>query len=186
MNYNINTYHNKVYEILNFITEEEQKIILDIINNSTEEDWPLSVDNEFKKNDEVQSGKNFFIKEKDNPFIDTLDQRVQSLFKNSGRINQITSIQRYRPNTFMGLHKDDILDSSVLFGVVIYLNDDFEGGEITYPELDLKIKPKARSMVVHPAGLEHGVLEVKGEQTRYTFSVFVRGDSTTKFLYSGE
>jgi hypothetical protein len=38
MNYNINTYHNKVYEILNFITEEEQKIILDIINNSTEED----------------------------------------------------------------------------------------------------------------------------------------------------
>jgi hypothetical protein len=38
MNSNINIYSNKVYEILNFITEEEQKIILEMINNSTEED----------------------------------------------------------------------------------------------------------------------------------------------------
>jgi predicted 2-oxoglutarate/Fe(II)-dependent dioxygenase YbiX len=80
----------------------------------------------------------------------------------------------------MGAHRDNELDDSVLFGIVIYLNDNYEGGEIYYQDLDLKIKPKARSMVIHPAGIKHEVLNVKGNNTRYTFSVFVRGNAKTK------
>jgi hypothetical protein len=80
----------------------------------------------------------------------------------------------------MGAHRDNELDDTVLFGVVIYLNDNYEGGEIYYQDLNLTIKPKARSMIIHPAGIKHEVLNVKGNHTRYTFSIFVRGDSKTK------
>lgn len=58
-------------------------------------------------------------------------------------------------------------------GGVIYLNDDFDGGEIFYPNLGLEIKPKKGMMVIHPAGLKylHGVKKVV-EGIRHTISVF--------------
>jgi hypothetical protein len=83
----------------------------------------------------------------------------------------------------MNLHKDNGHDPSVLYGVVIYLNNDFEGGEIYYPDLDLKIKPKSRSMIIHFANLDHEVLEVTGTNTRYILSMFVRGDEKTRFIH---
>jgi predicted 2-oxoglutarate/Fe(II)-dependent dioxygenase YbiX len=86
----------------------------------------------------------------------------------------------------MGAHKDNELDDSVLFGVVIYLNDNYDGGEIYYQDLNLTIKPKARSMIIHPAGIKHEVLNVRGDETRYTFAVFVRGDTTTKLINFSE
>ena len=44
---------------------------------------------------------------------------------------------------------------------LVYLTDDYEGGEITFPELDMVIKPKAGSVVVFDADLMHGVNAVK-------------------------
>jgi hypothetical protein len=37
-NLNVNVYHNKVYEILNFLTKEECDDFMSIVNNSTEQD----------------------------------------------------------------------------------------------------------------------------------------------------
>jgi hypothetical protein len=37
---------------------------------------------------------------------------------------------------------------------VIYLNEDFEGGEIVYPNLNFEFKPKLGYCVIHPAGAE--------------------------------
>lgn len=182
----INTYHNKVYEILDFIREEEQNFIWSVIQNSTEEDWPLEVDNQFLKNDPSLSGRTFHIRDEHRKVTTTIDERINNLFENNGWINQIATIQRFFPNTGMNPHVDNEVDDTVLFGVVIYLNDNYEGGEIHYPDLDLTIKPKARSVVIHPAGLKHEVFSVKGNQKRYTFSLFVRGDITTRFIYSHE
>lgn len=46
--------------------------------------------------------------------------------------------------------------------VVYFLNDAFEGGELTFPELGLVIKPQAGSMVCFPSGHDylHGVSPV--------------------------
>lgn len=48
-------------------------------------------------------------------------------------------------------------------GMVLYLNDDFEGGQLFYPDHFKMIQPKARMMAIHTAGLEctHGVKMVK-------------------------
>ena len=54
-------------------------------------------------------------------------------------------------------------------GTVFYLNDDYEGGELYFPELDWNFKPKADTLLMFPSTSRyiHGVNKVtKG--TRYT------------------
>lgn len=176
MNKNINIYKNQVYEILEFISKEEQQTFLDFVNDLKEEDWPIEVDNEFEKNDKQISGRVLPLGEKFKQERIEIEERILKIFKNSTRINNIAAIQRYKSNQGMGLHIDNVLDPTIQYGLIIYLNDDYEGGEIHYPKLELTIKPKARSVIIHPAEAEHEVLKVIGEKTRYIFSSFIRGD----------
>jgi hypothetical protein len=61
-----------------------------------------------------------------------------------------------------------------MYGVVLYLNDDFTGGELKYTKKSIVHKPKAKSLVCHPASeeYEHEVLEVKSG-TRKFISFFL-------------
>lgn len=64
------------------------------------------------------------------------------------------SIRKYDTGADMGKHVDseDPTDKShpVVSGV-LYLNDNYEGGEIYFPEQEIKIKPKAGSMIMFPS-----------------------------------
>jgi hypothetical protein len=73
----------------------------------------------------------------------------------------------------MQVHHDSGEDESISYGLVYYLNDDYVGGEIFYPELNLEIKPEANSLVIHPATLKyrHGVRDVVSGD-RYTTTMF--------------
>lgn len=59
------------------------------------------------------------------------------------------------------------------FGSIVYLNDNFEGGETFYENFDIEVTPKAGNMIVHAGDVlhSHGVREIKNE-TRYTIAVF--------------
>jgi predicted 2-oxoglutarate/Fe(II)-dependent dioxygenase YbiX len=58
-------------------------------------------------------------------------------------------------------------------GSVIYLNDDYEGGEIYFTQHDISIKPKARSASAFPGDkyFLHGVTKVEKAE-RYTIPIF--------------
>lgn len=64
------------------------------------------------------------------------------------------SIRKYVAGAEMGNHVDseDPTDTShpVLSGV-FYLNDSYEGGEIEFPNQNLKIKPEAGSLLIFPS-----------------------------------
>lgn len=65
-----------------------------------------------------------------------------------------TGINKYLPGKEMGPHIDWNEDNvDVEYTIVVYLNDDYVGGELHFvePELDVKIKPKAGSIVVFPS-----------------------------------
>ena len=67
-------------------------------------------------------------------------------------------IQKYKENYFYKPHFDtntslDRINSKDLdlqrrFSIILYLNDDFEGGETYFPHLDITIHPKACMVVV--------------------------------------
>jgi hypothetical protein len=55
--------------------------------------------------------------------------------------------------------------------VVVYLNDSFIGGEIGFPQLDLKYAPQAGDALVFVADLVHEVFPVL-DGDRYVFVTF--------------
>jgi hypothetical protein len=71
-----------------------------------------------------------------------------------GWIPEFYKIQKYSTGAYMGPHVDSIdktADKSPTISIVIYLNDDYEGGNICFPEQGLDIKPEAGSMIVFPS-----------------------------------
>ena len=63
-------------------------------------------------------------------------------------------------------------------GAVMYFNEEFEGGELFYPNYNLSVKPKAGLAGIHRADLDclHGVRKVTSG-TRMTASVFFTKDA---------
>lgn len=71
-----------------------------------------------------------------------------------GWIPEFYKIQKYETQAYMGPHVDSIdktLDKSPTISIVLYLNEDYEGGNICFPEQGLDIKPKAGSMIIFPS-----------------------------------
>ena len=65
-----------------------------------------------------------------------------------------TGINKYHPERQMGPHIDwNESNADVEYTIVVYLNDNYDGGELRFvePELDVKIKPKAGSIVIFPS-----------------------------------
>lgn len=61
------------------------------------------------------------------------------------------------------------------FSIILFLNDDFEGGYLTFPELKIKIQPEPGLLIIFPSNEKyvHGVEPViKG--TRYTLIDWLR------------
>jgi predicted 2-oxoglutarate/Fe(II)-dependent dioxygenase YbiX len=75
-----------------------------------------------------------------------------------------------------GIQMEPINNPSSLFieyAALTYLNDDYEGGEIYFPEYDMEIKPKAGTLVFFPGSdlYTHGVRPITSG-TRYAIMTF--------------
>lgn len=104
-------------------------------------------------------------------------------------ISNAAMIRRFKENTIdpnppnysgqwsMLPHEDNKLKYSdthyIAKGIIFYINDDFEGGEIDYIDKGIVIKPIANSLLVHNASNTHGVkLVTKGD--RYIMANFYK------------
>lgn len=68
------------------------------------------------------------------------------------------------------------------FGTATFLNEDFEGGDLYFPNKDVIIKPKIAYTAIFPGTLEylHGVTKItKG--VRYTLASFLTYDKNKEF-----
>jgi hypothetical protein len=94
---------------------------------------------------------------------------------------------RWREGDELIPHADNIEQDGVTpnasphrtYGGVLYLNGDFEGGQIYYPNLNIQVQPRPGMVVIHPAGLKytHGVRKMQ-KGTRYTISTFFSSDQS--------
>lgn len=188
----IRPYNNEIVVVEDFISEEE----VGIINDLSSKDpglWEGSNDGSGLKEwynnqlriepDNLKEDYWYYRK-----FLDDIQNRSKSIFSKEYKIDSfdflpINSVSR-RIGEGLGVHTDEIdpehpqynpLEKIITHGFVVYINDDYEGGEIFYPNKDIAIKPKARSLVMHPGNkeYEHGVKEVF-KTTRYSLSWWTR------------
>lgn len=159
-----------LYEIEDFVTLDQQTRILEYCQSLDESDWWH----------EDQKGTFFYGKQKLGQlpeFFNDINQNVQNLFSNLLYVGDV-ALQRVLDKEPMQVHRDywlKDLDYYIRYGIVIYYNDDYLGGEIEYPELGIVHKPKARSLVLHGGNILHGPKKVFGDNIRYFSTAFVRG-----------
>jgi hypothetical protein len=102
-------------------------------------------------------------------YVDEKD--FSKVFKGLGPINRTEAGQGLPVHDDMGPPE---LNLPVAHGLVLYLNDDFAGGNLYYPNLGLEIKPERGLLVIHSAlnKYSHGVTPVESG-VRYGLTMFI-------------
>lgn len=61
------------------------------------------------------------------------------------------ALVKYTEGQFFAEHSDGVANFGRALSIVIYLNDDYEGGELYFRNQNLTMKPVAKSMVMFPS-----------------------------------
>lgn len=173
----------------NFLTEEEAAYLINVAESVDPSTWRTEGENSPESENFVfWDDKNLFLHKLpnfDRDLILTLEERAHKIYEEAYglegkgvRYVSVNIIHRFKPGHLMEAHQDrgpHYTNNDIMHGFVIYINDNYTGGEIRYPNKDISIKPNARSLVIHP-GTEpytHEVLPVKSG-LRYTLTSFSR------------
>lgn len=90
----------------------------------------------------------------------------------SNWISKNYTIKKYRTGGEMGSHVDKNIDNpenSMDWTALIYLNDDYEGGELVFDKLNIKLKPSAGSIIFFPCLESHRVERILSGTKTYIF-----------------
>jgi len=185
-----------IIELENFMTEEEinflesaaKKItIWDYTEDHVNENGTVIYDSSYWK-DRVCSAPSLNKNDPNIvPVIVGLFQRLQPIIEDFFKVKaQPTgqTIVRWLPGQFQRPHADKELHEGPDAGLsndfpwydlasLFYLNDDYEGGELYFPNQGIQFKPKRGAAYFFPGDMNyiHGVTEIKGS-IRYTVPFF--------------
>lgn len=164
----------------NFITKENCEYL---IKTATELDTWESGGTEFWENRVLNY---YTILQRDKKAAEIMldaNNRCGNVIKNNYVIPEVYSdtlqIVRWFPGMEQPPHADDMTNTDIpgfdhrMFGSIIYLNDDYEGGQTYYPNYKISITPQAGKLAVHPGDPDHlhGVTKIEGGM-RYTIASF--------------
>ena len=183
--------------IEDFITKDEINDFFSIINNATEKDWSFLYMEGLKKfciekfgRDDVDNlvaegkfeiTKNWEDKNLEiNGFAITkiVHDRLSNLVNeidNSLSLNSF-SFQRMQSGVELKSHTDQHTVPSIQYAAIIYLNDNYSGGEVFFKNKNLDLRPKAGSLLIFPGNeeFEHGVRHVQDGPIRYVIPAFIK------------
>ena len=170
--------------IENFISQEECDWLIGLIEG--QDAWEATQDPHWNKMSihktaaEKAFGDKYasFLKEKTLKIKTIIEERYsleKEVFPDTACIN------KWPKGRFQAPHSDDMKfkDKHVpgfedrVFGSLIYLNDNFEGGDLYYPDHNFVVVPKPGLLAIHPGDEEHmhGVTEILSGM-RYTIASF--------------
>lgn len=134
----------------NFLSDEQCDIIVDLINNDNYPSTVVGGENGYTKSIERTSFTSTLCDCNTNVY--DIKQKISDTLKVS--VNQIETLQGqlYNPGQYFRPHYDYFQGEdganhigslgNRIWTCMIYLNDDLEGGETRFPNLDLEFKPK--------------------------------------------
>jgi Rps23 Pro-64 3,4-dihydroxylase Tpa1-like proline 4-hydroxylase len=183
-------YLDQLILIEDFITKEEAKKTIELLNKLKEirEDFwkPISFYESYSSgypedNDPIL--EEFGLP---NNWFSDLYQRFRHAVAEVANVPepQLSKIsfhsQKWEPGAFAPLHSDNSSNEGVMgaftrsrYAAFLYLNDDFDGGELIFPQHELEFKPKTGMLAAFHGGHEnmHEVTVVK-KSDRYTIGSF--------------
>jgi hypothetical protein len=186
-----------IFVVKDFLADNEIEVLTNQFSTMTEEEWSVQYTNslyEFIKNqygvdtiEEAQGlghpvkidpnwvDKNALIK--DETIRDSINTRLGKIFEGLEGLDLqgAGSIQRQYEGIDLGYHVDSLSNPLVAYAAVMYVNGDFNGGELHFPLIDVRFKPEAGNLIVFPSADEylHGVTPVEPGPIRYALPAFV-------------
>jgi hypothetical protein len=167
-----------IYVYKNFVSKEELINISDYLKTLSDDDW-------YEDNKDIK----WMLRTDDTKILEPIRDRIVSLSDKDMTVGHNTVFVKMKSGYSWAVHEDeyefkdvikksktyvegdafDLVDVSV-YGIVIYFNE-FEGGEIYYPEQNIEYKPNPGDMVIHGSGFNcrHGVKEILSD-VRYSHS----------------
>jgi hypothetical protein len=184
--------------VKNFITQEDIQEYYEIINRTTEEEWDKWYTDQLKVFTKSKFGREDvenLVKEglyevtsnwndKNLSFIDSpihrrVDKRFNDVLEKSKEdlvLSGFYFIQRMYNGVQLVSHHDQNTDESIKHAAVIYINDDYNDGEIFWAKKDFQMKPEAGDLLIFGGDpeWEHGVRFVTEGPTRYVLPGFIK------------
>jgi hypothetical protein len=101
--------------------------------------------------------------------LDNCLRDYESLWHFQMAYKEAFNFVKYLPGKYFKLHGDHGPYYTCTVSAVVYLNDDYTGGEIEFPRQGIKIKPEAGDIIVFPSNFvyEHASCEIF-EGTKYS------------------
>jgi len=184
--------------IKNFMTQDELNKINEVIGQTTQRDWEThylssvsdfcmakfgrrDVDNLIAEGKfEITEGwadKNLSIYE--SGISRPIESRLSSIILEcnpSLDFAGLSTIQRLPPSAELKSHVDQDTDPSIRYAAVMYINDDYNSGEIFFKKRQIVLKPKSRDLLFFPGNseYEHGVRRVSDGPVRYVMVGFAK------------
>lgn len=81
-------------------------------------------------------------------------------------------IRRYDSGSIMFAHEDGGVPIAPRYTALFYFNEDYDGGEISFPDKNLSIKPNKNSVIIFPSKTVHQVDMLKSG-SRYLTSCYL-------------
>ena len=194
---------NDAYLVYNFLTKEEQAALFKLADETLPPQWSFHYLKELEdmgrdlyNRTDIASliieGKLMLIPRNMDQIISTepleeiadrITNRLNDQFLPEGyKSIKYGVIQRHYEGVHLDDHRDTDCNPNLKYATVVYLNDEFGGGEIYFKDEDLtmEMKPIPRSMLIFNANRLHGTNPVIGKETRYVLTSFISpvGDDT--------
>jgi hypothetical protein len=173
----------KIVVISNGISKEDCDLAMQMINE-------FNINNElldFKDNKNVKVAPTTEkVKMLLNKYSDILCSRHAEIHNLNAEVYTTEAfLSLWQEGASAGVHKDNHYGYEFLeYSTVIYLNDQYDGGEICFPLLGYMYKPKAGDIVLFPCSTDkylHGVLPVRGGN-RFTIAMWHTTDKTKEWI----
>lgn len=181
-----------------FLSKDEVDNLFDIMKNLSQEDWekeyldqlPAFCMEKFGRSDVenlVAEGK-FEITQnwKDKNYNITNHDIVGVMYNRLNKLINLvdtklelagfSTIQRMQEGVELKAHTDQHTDPSIRYATIIYLNNDYAGGELFFSNKNIELRPNPGDLVIFPGTDEfnHGVRHVQEGPIRYVVVGFIK------------
>jgi hypothetical protein len=194
----------QIFLIENFLSEEDRLELLKLGEDATQEDWEGAYlenmedfcDAKFGRRDIynlVAEGKlelttnwnDKILKINNLPVTQKINKSIRDLFDGIdgiGSSSAVGIIQRQYEGVALTEHVDNHTDPSLVYALVAYVNDNYNGGEVFFSKFGVSLKPKAGTLLAFPTTDQwtHGVTEVEAGPVRYVLPIFISRDNFYK------